>query len=119
MHTAGGEIEIRLGEPGLDELVKFDLVQQNLDYNEPPADDLVPHVKGKLKMCELDDFCIHKSDGGDGHGDGHGGKKSRGCSEEDKKFFEVWENFSIMCPDLSSLDKGGVIHGSMSDLKSS
>ena len=24
-----------------------------------------------------------------------------------------------MCPDLTSLDKGGILHGSMSDLKSS
>ena len=70
-------------------------------------EDSSPYTKANLKMCEEKDFCIH-----------YGGKGEE-CSDEQKYFYYMWNDFSILCPDLQSIDDGGIIHGSMADLKSS
>jgi hypothetical protein len=104
VHTKGHRTTIHLDEPGLAEHVKFDYIQHETDWNSPQDPDTVPYRKYAMRECMKSDFCIHGPDKCDGT-----------ILEE---FYDLWEDFSPLCPDRSVAEGGGLMQGDLADMKS-
>ena len=65
-----------------------------------------------MRQCNVEDFCIHS------HYAEIDDDDFEECSEQLKTYFESWEGYSLICPDMSEIEGGGLLQGSIADMQS-